>query len=114
MSVSARRFRELALALPEAEEGAHMGHPDFRVRNRIFASLTADEKRGAVRCEAANVDALARSDPATYRDAWGGRWLGIDLAHAPDAAVAGLLEDAWRLVAPKRTVAEFARRHSGT
>jgi hypothetical protein len=32
-------FRRLALSLPEAAEGAHMGHPDFRVRNKIFASL---------------------------------------------------------------------------
>ena len=32
-------FRRLALGLPEATEGAHMGHPDFRVRNKIFASL---------------------------------------------------------------------------
>ena len=32
-------FRRTALRLPEATEGAHMGHPDFRVRNKIFASL---------------------------------------------------------------------------
>ncbi len=32
-------FRRAALSLPEATEGAHMGHPDFRVRNKIFASL---------------------------------------------------------------------------
>jgi hypothetical protein len=32
-------FRRLALAMPEASEGAHMGHPDFRVCRRIFATL---------------------------------------------------------------------------
>ena len=32
-------FRRAALSFPEATEGAHMGHPDFRVRNKIFASL---------------------------------------------------------------------------
>lgn len=32
-------FRKLALALPGAEERAHMHHPDFRVNNRIFATL---------------------------------------------------------------------------
>ena len=31
-------------ALPEATEGAHMGHPDFRVRNKIFASLGVPDK----------------------------------------------------------------------
>jgi len=32
-------FAVLALALPEATEAAHMAHPDFRVRNKIFATL---------------------------------------------------------------------------
>ena len=32
-------FRALALALPGAEEGSHMGHADFRANGRIFASL---------------------------------------------------------------------------
>ena len=32
-------FRHLALALEGTVEGAHMGHADFRVGGRIFASL---------------------------------------------------------------------------
>jgi hypothetical protein len=32
-------FRRLALALPETAEHAHMDHPDFRVRGKIFATL---------------------------------------------------------------------------
>ncbi|MGQ0552829.1 MAG: MmcQ/YjbR family DNA-binding protein [Planctomycetota bacterium] len=32
-------FRKLALAFPAASEGAHMGHPDFRVGGKIFATL---------------------------------------------------------------------------
>ena len=35
-------FRRIALEFPEAVEGAHMGHADFRVRNRIFATLPDD------------------------------------------------------------------------
>ncbi len=37
--MTADEFRKLALALPEATESAHMSHPDFRVRNKIFATL---------------------------------------------------------------------------
>ena len=33
------QFRALALGLPGASEGAHMGHSDFRVGGKIFASL---------------------------------------------------------------------------
>ena len=38
-------FRRLALALPGAVEGAHFGHADFRVGNKIFATLGL-EKQG--------------------------------------------------------------------
>ena len=37
--MTADEFRSLALALPEVSEEAHMGHPDFRVRGKIFAFL---------------------------------------------------------------------------
>jgi len=37
--VTADDFRRIALELPEASENAHMGHPDFRVRGKIFATL---------------------------------------------------------------------------
>jgi len=32
-------FRKLALSLPNAMEQMHMGHPDFRVQGKIFATL---------------------------------------------------------------------------
>ena len=35
-------FRRIALGLPQATQGAHMGHPDFRVKNRMFATLHPD------------------------------------------------------------------------
>jgi len=41
-------FRRLALSMPEAEEKSHMGHPDFRVNNKIFATLQPDGRTGMV------------------------------------------------------------------
>jgi hypothetical protein len=38
-------FRRIALSMPDAEEGSHMGSADFRVGGRIFATLAA-EKQG--------------------------------------------------------------------
>ncbi len=32
-------FRTLALQLPDVVESAHVGHPDFRVRGKVFATL---------------------------------------------------------------------------
>lgn len=37
--MTAADFRRIALSLPGAEEGAHFGHTDFRVKGRIFATL---------------------------------------------------------------------------
>ncbi len=39
-------FRKLALALPNAEERAHMRHPDFRVNGKIFATSSIREPGG--------------------------------------------------------------------
>ena len=35
-------FRRIALGMTDAIESAHMGHPDFRVNGRIFATLHHD------------------------------------------------------------------------
>jgi hypothetical protein len=37
--ISAEDFRRIACGLPGAEEKGHMGHPDFRVSGKIFATL---------------------------------------------------------------------------
>jgi hypothetical protein len=103
--VPARRLtqddaRALALALPEAHEGAHMGHADLRVRNKVFASLPRDARMVAVKTTPENLDALVRSDPETFRDVWGGRWVGVTLSRVSRATLRELLTDAWALTAP--------------
>jgi hypothetical protein len=37
--MTADEFRRLALSFPEVVEGSHMGHADFRVGGKIFATL---------------------------------------------------------------------------
>jgi predicted DNA-binding protein (MmcQ/YjbR family) len=44
-----KTFRRIALSLNGAIEASHMGHPDFRVANKIFASLHPDLKSGMVK-----------------------------------------------------------------
>ena len=43
--MTAAGYRRVALSFPGASEGAHMGHPDFRVGGRIFCTL-AYQKEG--------------------------------------------------------------------
>jgi hypothetical protein len=42
-------FRHIALKMDDANEGAHMGHPDFRANGRIFATLYPDGQTGMVK-----------------------------------------------------------------
>ncbi|MCX7408005.1 MAG: MmcQ/YjbR family DNA-binding protein [Planctomycetales bacterium] len=42
--MTAEEFRSIAVSLPEALEGEDMGHPDFWVRGKIFATLGPEER----------------------------------------------------------------------
>lgn len=98
-------FRRLALALPEATEGTHMNHPDFRVRRRIFATLWPKESRGVVMLSRPQQESLTRAEPAVYsavRGGWGRK--GATLVHldvADETSVRNALLMAWRKTAPK-------------
>lgn len=97
-------FRVLALALPGAEEKAHFGKADFRVRNRIFASLP-DEAHGVLKLTREQQELLAAAEPGIFQPVNGGwgvkGWTVVLLAAADEAAVRSGLATAWRNVAPK-------------
>jgi hypothetical protein len=98
-------FRKLALALPEAGENAHMGHPDFRVRGRIFATLCApDEEWGMVKLTPEQQTALVEAEPTVFvpvKGGWGRRGAtNVRLRRATARTLAPALEIAWRNVAP--------------
>ncbi len=42
--MTAANFRRIALSLPEAVEGSHFGHADFRVGGKIFATLGLEKE----------------------------------------------------------------------
>jgi hypothetical protein len=72
--VTATGFRRIALGMNGAFEGAHMGHPDFRVGGRIFATLGyPDGKWGMVALTPEQQDAALRECDALSpaKGAWG-------------------------------------------
>ena len=70
--MTAAQFRRLALALPEAVESSHFDHPDFRVRNKIFATLGyPDPRNGMVRLTPGQQEELLRTAPESFRPAAG-------------------------------------------
>ena len=67
-------FRRIALGMAGAVEGAHMGHPDFRVNNRIFATLHDDRAFGMVSLTPAQQQQLMHAHPDAFAPesgAWG-------------------------------------------
>jgi hypothetical protein len=103
-------FRELALALPETRESKHMGHPDFRVAGKIFATLSADETSGSVKLTPQQQAVFVRSEPSIYKPlngAWGQRgWTRVELATATEPSLHQALVQAWRTTAPAKLVEE--------
>ena len=103
-------FRRIALSLEGAEEGSHMGSPDFRVGGRIFATLAAQaqgygnlmltpEQQAAFVAEAPNVF-------IPIHGGWGRNGAThLKLAAAHEDLVYGALQTAWKLRLEKnRTV----------
>jgi hypothetical protein len=98
-------FRRLALSLPEATESAHMGHPDFRVRGKIFATLGApDDGWGMVKLTPEQQDAFVQTAPTVFTPVKGGWGLrgatNVRLAKASVRALRPALVAAWRNTAP--------------
>ena len=104
--------RRLALALPDALEAGHMGKPDFRVRNKIFASLP-DADRLVVKLRPEQQAVMCEAEPAIFAPLAGGwgrqGWTAVALAAADETTLKSALLAGWGNVAPKRLL---AARHS--
>lgn len=105
--MTAAKFRSLALGLSGAIEAAHMGHPDFRVNGRIFASLGhPNEEFGMVGLNPVQQAELLEQAPTVFAPcagAWGRR--GATQVHLPSARVGqirGALDMAWQNAISKR------------
>ena len=94
------QFRRSALAMPGAVEGAHQGHPDFRVAGRVFASLFPDGLRGMVKVTPAEQRDLLRQHEGVFtaaNGAWGRAGCTIvNLAAATPDSLDPALALAWQ------------------
>ena len=100
MGVTPHQLRALVAELPGTQEGAHHGHADFRVRKKLFATLSETEERAALRLGCVEARALAERRPRIYRlvsDREPIGWVSVLLAEADPSELEDLLEEAWRL-----------------
>ena len=112
--MTAAQFRRLVLSLPETVESSHFSHPDFRVRNRVFATLGyPDPRYGMVRLTPEEQKELVRAAPESFRPAagaWGRSGSTIVLLSTINvASIRPILQTAWENVAAKITVTKLRR-----
>ncbi len=98
--VTAEAFRKLALGMPDAVEAAHMGHPDFRVGKRIFATLDYPQAGWAmVKLTLEQREIVTGEAPAVFSavpGAWGESGATqILLAEADEAQAERAIRMAW-------------------
>lgn len=99
--MNAADFRRIALSLEGAEEGSHMGAPDFRVGGRIFATLAAQSQGyGNLILTLEQQAAFVEELPEVFLPVPGWGRMGathISLAKATEDVLAGALHTAWKL-----------------
>jgi hypothetical protein len=102
--------RQLALALPGVEERTSYGTTAFKVGGKLFARFHQDGESLAVKVEFAAREVLMGVNPRTfyitdhYR-CW--PWMLVRVSSVDADELRGLLEDAWRRLAPKRLLATW-------
>jgi hypothetical protein len=102
-------FRRMVLQLPGVAEAAHMGHPDFRVRGKIFATLSyPDAGWAVVKLTPEQQQAFVEAAPAVFvpvKGGWGLRGAtNVRLGTATRTALGPALQTAWRNVAPRALI----------
>jgi hypothetical protein len=98
--MTAAGFRRIVLRLDGAIEGEHMGHPDFRVNGRIFATLHPGDKTGMVKVSPGVQQELLRDHPDVFspeNGAWGRQGCTrVQLARADEEVIGAALTLAWQ------------------
>jgi hypothetical protein len=108
-------FRRIAISFAGVEEMKHVGHPDFRVSGKIFATLGYPDNRfGTIMVSPEDQALLVRDHPKAFKPA-AGAWgrLGstvVLLRLAPRRKVAIGLEAAWSRRATKSLRAAGTQR----
>ncbi|HEX3818587.1 MAG TPA: MmcQ/YjbR family DNA-binding protein [Chthoniobacterales bacterium] len=102
-----KEFRKIALSMPEAAESSHVGHPDFRVNGKVFATLGyPNDDCGALMLTPEEQAKLLRAMPeacSPASGAWGRRGSTVVRLAAVDAkTLRPAITIAWRGKAPKR------------
>jgi len=109
-------FRRVALMMPDAVESSHMGHPDFRVGGKIFATLWPAENRGMVKLTPEQQHEFCKMQPSIFVPVKGGWGLkgctNVRLEAADEATARTALQVAWRNTTAKKSSARKPAKYT--
>jgi hypothetical protein len=110
-------FRRIALSFRGVEEGSHMGHPDFRVCGKIFATLASQHQGyGNLKLTLEQQADFVRELPDVFLPIPGG-WGRMGMTHirldrTSEDVLSGALRAAWQLRVEKNTKTKAKKKRS--
>ncbi|MBP2647336.1 MAG: uncharacterized protein H6Q77_960 [Gemmatimonadetes bacterium] len=105
--------RKIGLSFPGVEEATSYGTPSLHVRKKFLARLREDGESLVIKCGFDERDFRLQADPVTFfvTDHYRGYpALLVRLSEATPTLLREVLEEAWRVNAPKRLVKEYDAR----
>ncbi len=108
--VNLETVRQLALALPEVQEEVSDHSPVFRVRGKPIAWLSKDGESLLIKIDYLKRDILLNAEPDTFYVTDFYRchpMMFVRLSGVSRDVLGDLLEQSWRLQAPKRLIQAF-------
>ena len=103
--VSFAEASKFARTLPGVSEGTSYRTPALKVKGKLFARLKEDGQTLVLRMDFVNRDLLLHDEPNLFflTDHYVGYpWILLRLTRVTPKRLRELLEDAWRLAAPRR------------
>lgn len=102
--------REIASALPEAEESTSYGTPAFKVRGKLFVRFHQSGESVVILISIEEREALMKLNPETFYitdhyTCW--PYMLVRLATVKPDDLRNLITESWRRAAPKRLVSVF-------
>lgn len=95
--------RRIALELPGTSEKSHFGKPDFRVRDRVFATLPEDGN-AVIKLTRDQQELMCGAEAAMFQPVAGGwgkqGWTRVMLDATDEQTLRSALVTAWRNTAP--------------
>ena len=101
---------ELSTALPDVVLREWENWTNITFRGKGFAWVNHPENRAMIKAHHDEREALLATAPAVYEPGWAtnsSAWVRIRLELADPEEVFELLEEAWRMTAPKRVVQAY-------